>query len=129
MDFNTSQAAVLTEFFRQGDVEKSRGDLPPIIMDREKCFIPDLEIQFLQTTCIPLFDTLARIIPKAGTCVKIIENHIERWEAAKPIFSEVPTTAGLSVLLSPELDNLIELNMKEKERLRLEAEAEGNAEN
>ncbi|XP_028164363.1 cGMP-dependent 3',5'-cyclic phosphodiesterase-like [Ostrinia furnacalis] len=122
-------AAVLTEFFRQGDVEKSRGDLPPIIMDREKCFIPDLEIQFLQTTCIPLFDTLARIIPKAGTCVKIIENHIERWEAAKPIFSEVPTTAGLSVLLSPELDNLIELNMKEKERLRLEAEAEGNAEN
>ncbi|KAL0881167.1 hypothetical protein ABMA27_002280 [Loxostege sticticalis] len=121
-------AAVLTEFFKQGDVEKSRGDLPPIIMDREKCFIPDLEIQFLSTTCVPLFDTLGRILPKAATCVKIIENHIERWDASRPIFSEVPTTAGLSVLLSPELDNLIELNLKEKERLRQEAEAEAHAE-
>ncbi|XP_059055521.1 cGMP-dependent 3',5'-cyclic phosphodiesterase-like [Achroia grisella] len=116
-------AAVLTEFFNQGDVEKSRGGLPSIIMDREKCFIPDLEIHFMQTTCIPLFDVLGRIIPKAVACTKIIENHMERWEAAKPVFAEVPPTAGLSVLLSPELDNLIELNLKEKERLRIEAEA------
>ncbi|XP_013196675.1 cGMP-dependent 3',5'-cyclic phosphodiesterase [Amyelois transitella] len=116
-------AAVLTEFFNQGDVEKSRGDLPPIIMDRDKCIIPDLEIQFLQTTCVPLFELLGRIIPKATTCMKIIENHIERWGAAKSIFAEVPPTAGLSVLLSPELDNLIELNLKEMERLKLEAEA------
>jgi hypothetical protein len=42
--------------------------------------------------------------------------------------NKVPTTAGLSVLLSPELDNLIELNLKEKERLRLEAEAAEQAE-
>lgn len=54
-NFINSQAAVLTEFFKQGDVEKSRGDLPSMMMDRDKCFIPDLEIQFLQTTCIPLF--------------------------------------------------------------------------
>ncbi|XP_052748765.1 cGMP-dependent 3',5'-cyclic phosphodiesterase-like isoform X2 [Galleria mellonella] len=49
-------AAVLTEFFKQGDVEKSRGDLPPTTMDRDKCFIPALEVQFLQGTCIPLFE-------------------------------------------------------------------------
>ncbi|CAH0406813.1 unnamed protein product [Chilo suppressalis] len=116
-------AAVLTEFFKQGDVEKSRGDLPPVIMDRDKCFIPELEIQFLTTTCVPLFETLGRMLPKAAPSIKIIENHIERWDAAKPIFAEVPITAGLSVLLSPELDNLIELNFKERERLRLEAEA------
>ncbi|CAK1540738.1 unnamed protein product [Leptosia nina] len=113
-------AAVLSEFFKQGDVEKSRGDLPPSIMDRERCFIPDLEIQFMTTTCIPLFEILSRIIPKATPCLKIIENHIERWEAAIPIFAEVPITAGLSVLLSPELDNLIEQNLKEKERQRQE---------
>ncbi|KAI8422778.1 hypothetical protein MSG28_006523 [Choristoneura fumiferana] len=73
---NAADLTVLTEFFKQGDVEKSRGDLPPIIMDRDKC---------------------------------------------------VPIIAGLSVLLSPELDNLIELNLQEKERLRLEAEAEAAA--
>ncbi|XP_072939008.1 cGMP-dependent 3',5'-cyclic phosphodiesterase-like [Epargyreus clarus] len=116
-------ASVLTEFFKQGELEKSRGELPPIIMDRDKCFIPDLEIQFLNMTCLPLFDLLGRIIPKAASCLKIIEGHIERWDAAKPIFAEVPITAGLSVLLSPELDNLIEQNLKEKERQRLEAEA------
>ncbi|XP_037302717.1 cGMP-dependent 3',5'-cyclic phosphodiesterase-like [Manduca sexta] len=92
------------------------------MMDRDKCFIPELEIQFLQMTCVPLFDNLGRIIPKATACVKIIENHIERWDAAKPVFAEVPATAGLAVLLSPELDNLIELNLKEKERLRVEGE-------
>ncbi|XP_050347355.1 cGMP-dependent 3',5'-cyclic phosphodiesterase-like [Nymphalis io] len=120
-------AAVLTEFFKQGDVEKSRGELPVSIMDREKCFIPELEIEFLNTTCVPLFDILGRILPKSQPCLKVIENHMERWEAAKPIFAEVPTTAGLSVLLSPELDNLIEQNLKEKERLRaLEAEGQEN---
>ncbi|KAI5639906.1 3'5'-cyclic nucleotide phosphodiesterase domain-containing protein [Phthorimaea operculella] len=116
-------AAVLTEFFKQGDVEKERGDLPAIIMDRDKCVIPELEIQFLTTTCIPLFTMLAKMLrhEKAQACTKILENHVERWEAAKPIFAEVPVTAGLSVLLSPELDNLIEINMKEKERLEQEA--------
>ncbi|CAH0714694.1 unnamed protein product, partial [Brenthis ino] len=118
-------AAVLTEFFKQGDVEKSRGDLPVSIMDREKCFIPDLEIQFLNTTCMPLFEIISRILPKAQPCLKIIENHTERWDAAKSVFAEVPITAGLSVLLSPELDNLIEQNIREKERLKLEGEAEG----
>ncbi|XP_047530580.1 cGMP-dependent 3',5'-cyclic phosphodiesterase-like [Vanessa atalanta] len=121
-------AAVLTEFFKQGDVEKSRGELPVSIMDREKCFIPELEIEFLNTTCVPLFDMLGRILPKSQPCLRIIENHMERWEAAKPVFAEVPTTAGLSVLLSPELDNLIEQNLKEKERRALEAEGQENDE-
>ncbi|XP_039751593.1 cGMP-dependent 3',5'-cyclic phosphodiesterase-like [Pararge aegeria] len=114
--------AVLTEFFKQGDVEKSRGDLPVNIMDREKCFIPALEVQFLNMTCVPLFDILGRMLSKAQQCLKIIENHIERWEAAKPIFSEVPIAAGLSVLLSPELDNLIEQQLKEKQRLEADEE-------
>uniref|UniRef100_A0A2H1VME5 Phosphodiesterase n=1 Tax=Spodoptera frugiperda TaxID=7108 RepID=A0A2H1VME5_SPOFR len=106
-------AAVLTEFFKQGELEKMRGVSPTSEMDSDKCFIPDLEIQFLQTICIPLYDMIGKIIPKAAACTKIIENHVERWEAAKPVFAEVPITAGLSVLLSPELDTLIQLNLKE----------------
>ncbi|XP_075974059.1 cGMP-dependent 3',5'-cyclic phosphodiesterase-like isoform X2 [Anticarsia gemmatalis] len=124
-------ASVLTEFFKQGDVEKSRGELPALMMDREKCFIPDLEIQFLSSICMPLFEIVGRILPRAAPCSKIIENHMERWDAARPVFAEVPAAAGLSVLLSPELDNLIEQNLREKElekeRLeqeRLEAEAQ-----
>ncbi|XP_026315730.1 cGMP-dependent 3',5'-cyclic phosphodiesterase-like [Hyposmocoma kahamanoa] len=115
-------ASVLTEFFKQGDIEKSRGELPVMMMDRDKCFIPVLECNFLKTTCIPLFETFSKMIPKAAPCIKILENHIERWDAAIPIFAEVPMTAGLTVLMSPELDNLIELQLKEKERLAREAE-------
>ncbi|CAH0581575.1 unnamed protein product [Chrysodeixis includens] len=119
--------AVLTEFFRQGDKEKTRGELPDTIMDREKCFIPDLQIQFLQTICMQLYGIIARILPKAAPCLQVIESHIERWEASKPVFAEVPIQAGLSVLLSPELDTLIELNIKDmreaKEKERIEAEA------
>lgn len=33
---------------------------------------------------------------------------------------QVPIAAGLSVLLSPELDNLIEQNIKEREKQKLE---------
>ncbi|CAH1646463.1 unnamed protein product [Spodoptera littoralis] len=106
-------AAVLTEFFKQGELEKMRGDSPTSAMDSDKCFIPELEIQFLQTICLPLYDLIGKIIPKAAVCTKIIENHMERWEASKPVFAEVPLTAGLSVLLSPELDTLIEINLKE----------------
>ncbi|CAG9785792.1 unnamed protein product [Diatraea saccharalis] len=102
------KAAVLTEFFKQGDLEKSRGDLPPTIMDRDKCVIPELEIQFLQSICVPLFEILGNILPKAAPSVRIIENHIERWDAAIPIFAE--------------------LSFKEKEKLRLEAEAAAAAE-
>ncbi|XP_026732402.1 cGMP-dependent 3',5'-cyclic phosphodiesterase-like isoform X2 [Trichoplusia ni] len=119
--------AVLTEFFKQGDVEKTRGELPATIMDREKCFIPDLQIQFLQSICMQLYGIIGKILPKATACLQVLDHHIERWEASKPVFAEVPIQAGLSVLLSPELDNLIDLNLKEmkeaKERERLEAEA------
>ncbi|KAL4710587.1 hypothetical protein ACJJTC_003223 [Scirpophaga incertulas] len=118
-----STALILKEFFREGDLQKTLGELPPIAMDRDRCFIPDLAIQFIKTTCIPLYETLGKIIPKAIPFVNLMENHIERWEAAIPVFEEVPATSGISVLLSPELDNLIEINIHEKERLRLEAEA------
>ncbi|VVC88143.1 unnamed protein product [Leptidea sinapis] len=125
LDFQKgNRSAVLSEFFKQGDVEKSRGDLPLIQMDREKCFIPLLEIEFLNTICIPLYDTIGHILPKMAPCVRVLENHVERWDAATQIFAEVPVTAGLTILLSPELDELIEKNLKEKERQKQEAEEE-----
>lgn len=53
------QAAVLTEYFKQGDMEKSRGAPALSIMDRDKCFIPELEKEFLVTTCVPLYRLVA----------------------------------------------------------------------
>ncbi|CAH2076980.1 unnamed protein product, partial [Iphiclides podalirius] len=142
----STAAAVLTEYFKQGEMEKSRGGAALSIMDRDKCFIPELEKEFLVTTCVPLYDILARIIPKAQPCLKVLESHIEKWDAATHVFAEevgsevslqqvkftntgtlrqVPVAAGLAVLLSPELDTLIEQSAMEIERKRLlEAEEE-----
>ncbi|XP_013149073.1 PREDICTED: cGMP-dependent 3',5'-cyclic phosphodiesterase-like [Papilio polytes] len=109
------EAAVLTEFFKQGELEKSRGEPALAFMDRDKCFIPALQQEFLTTTCMPLYSLLAKIIPKAEACTTVLEGHLKQWEAASYVFSEVPISAGLSVLLSPELDNLIEQSVKERE--------------
>ncbi|XP_068632592.1 cGMP-dependent 3',5'-cyclic phosphodiesterase-like [Battus philenor] len=112
-------AAVLTEFFKQGELEKSRGEPALTMMDRDKCFIPELEKEFLSSTCVPLYELLAKIIPKAEACLTVLDAHIAQWDAASYVFAEVPIAAGLSVLLSPELDTLIEQSIQEREREKL----------
>ena len=46
---------VYTEFFSQGDLEKAMGNKPVESMDREKAFIPTLQIQFIDHIVIPVY--------------------------------------------------------------------------
>ena len=46
---------VYDEFFTQGDLEKAVGNKPVESMDREKAFIPTLQIQFLDHIVIPVY--------------------------------------------------------------------------
>ena len=46
---------VYNEFFTQGDLEKAMGNKPVESMDREKAFIPSLQIQFLDFIVIPVY--------------------------------------------------------------------------
>ena len=39
----------------QGDLEKAMGNRPVESMDRERAFIPQLQIQFLDHIAIPVF--------------------------------------------------------------------------
>lgn len=54
----TRSVAVLIydEFFKQGDMEKHLGNTPQPMMDREKANIPELQIQFLNDICVPVFE-------------------------------------------------------------------------
>ena len=54
---NTKRVAKLVyeEFFTQGDLEKAMGNKPAESMDREKAFIPKLQIQFLDHIVIPVY--------------------------------------------------------------------------
>lgn len=49
------QAAVYAEFFHQGELEKQRGLSPQEMMDRDRAFIPDLQLQFLKNIALPAY--------------------------------------------------------------------------
>lgn len=46
---------VYEEFFSQGDIERNMGNVPMLMMDRDKASIPDLQIQFLEEVCLPAY--------------------------------------------------------------------------
>ncbi len=49
------QELIYQEFFKQGDLEKSLGRSPLVMMDREKACIPELQIGFLDGIVLPLY--------------------------------------------------------------------------
>jgi hypothetical protein len=49
------QDLIYKEFFTQGDIEKTMGGSPVESMDRDKAYIPTLQIQFLDDIVIPLY--------------------------------------------------------------------------
>ncbi|GJQ69872.1 hypothetical protein Trydic_g22418 [Trypoxylus dichotomus] len=77
---------VYEEFFTQGDIEKRMGNQPILMMDREKASIPDLQIEFLDTVCIPTYTILTRLFPAAQQFIDIMESTKQCWEASKAIF-------------------------------------------
>ena len=53
--FLSLQELIYQEFFKQGDLEKSLGRSPLVMMDREKACIPELQIGFLEGIVLPLY--------------------------------------------------------------------------
>ena len=49
------QELIYQEFFSQGDKEKKFGRTPIEMMDREKAYIPELQIGFLDGIASPVF--------------------------------------------------------------------------
>ena len=49
------QELIYQEFFSQGDMEKSLGRSPVEMMDRERAYIPELQISFLDNIALPVF--------------------------------------------------------------------------
>ena len=46
---------IYKEFFTQGDLEKAMGNLPLVMMDRDKAFIPELQLSFLDNIALPVY--------------------------------------------------------------------------
>ncbi len=46
---------IYSEFFSQGDLEKAMGNKPQVMMDRERAYIPKLQIEFIDIIALPVY--------------------------------------------------------------------------
>nr|XP_022323463.1 cGMP-dependent 3',5'-cyclic phosphodiesterase-like isoform X6 [Crassostrea virginica] len=79
---NTKHVAALIyrEFFSQGDMEKSLGQKPAEMMDRERARIPDLQIGFLDHIALPVYKVLADLFPASEIVRDTVVDNRRHWE-------------------------------------------------
>uniref|UniRef100_A0A8D3AXP7 Phosphodiesterase n=1 Tax=Scophthalmus maximus TaxID=52904 RepID=A0A8D3AXP7_SCOMX len=73
---------VTSEFFEQGDRERSELKLTPsAIFDRNrKDELPGLQLEWIDGICAPLYETLVKLNPKLQPMVDMIKANRAKWE-------------------------------------------------
>ncbi|XP_043928713.1 cGMP-dependent 3',5'-cyclic phosphodiesterase [Protopterus annectens] len=99
---------IYKEFFSQGDLEKAMGNRPSEMMDREKAYIPELQISFMEHIAMPVYKLLAEIFPKASELYEIVASNREQWIKASHKFTlrGLPSNNSLD-FLDEEYDALM----------------------
>ncbi|XP_050695412.1 dual 3',5'-cyclic-AMP and -GMP phosphodiesterase 11A-like isoform X2 [Eriocheir sinensis] len=72
---------VTSEFFDQGDLEKTTLKItPPALMDRDrKHELPLLQMRWIKDICLPLFEGLAKVIPKLAPMRDGALKNMAKW--------------------------------------------------
>ncbi|XP_048838063.1 cGMP-dependent 3',5'-cyclic phosphodiesterase isoform X1 [Brienomyrus brachyistius] len=70
---------IYKEFFSQGDLEKAMGNRPSEMMDREKAYIPELQISFMEHIAMPIYKLLQDIFPRASELYDRVSANREQW--------------------------------------------------
>ncbi|XP_049583435.1 dual 3',5'-cyclic-AMP and -GMP phosphodiesterase 11A isoform X1 [Syngnathus scovelli] len=73
---------VTSEFFEQGDRERSELKLTPsAIFDRNrKDELPGLQLEWIDGICAPLYETLVKLNPKLNPMLDMIQANRSKWE-------------------------------------------------
>ena len=73
---------VLEEFFKQGDLEKSKKLPISMYCDRTITNVPKSQAGFLKNICLPLFDAWVKYIntEPVGKCLALLKLNLEAWE-------------------------------------------------
>jgi len=116
---NSKQIAELVydEFFTQGDLEKAMGNKPVESMDREKAFIPTLQIQFLDHIVIPVYRVLADLDVQTEELYHSVLKNKEYWKVMGDILEErgVRSMDVMNVFQDDSLQNeVLEFCLKRK---------------
>ncbi|XP_038622556.1 cGMP-dependent 3',5'-cyclic phosphodiesterase [Tachyglossus aculeatus] len=70
---------IYKEFFSQGDLEKAMGNRPMEMMDREKAYIPELQISFMEHIAMPIYRLLQDLFPKSAELYERVATNREQW--------------------------------------------------
>ncbi|KAK5904553.1 hypothetical protein CesoFtcFv8_006103 [Champsocephalus esox] len=78
---------IYKEFFSQGDLEKAMGNRPSEMMDREKAYIPELQISFMEHIAMPIYKLLSELFPEATELYMRVAANREQWTKVSHKFS------------------------------------------
>uniref|UniRef100_A0A8C7F8T3 Phosphodiesterase n=1 Tax=Oncorhynchus kisutch TaxID=8019 RepID=A0A8C7F8T3_ONCKI len=70
---------IYKEFFSQGDLEKAMGNRPSEMMDREKAYIPELQISFMEHIAMPIYKLLSELLPGASELYERVATNRVQW--------------------------------------------------
>nr|XP_053651320.1 cGMP-dependent 3',5'-cyclic phosphodiesterase-like [Cherax quadricarinatus] len=101
---------IYKEFFTQGDLEKAMGNMPLEMMDREKAFIPELQLQFLDDVAIPVYEIVAKIFPGAEEPYTSIKTSRRNWARLRDVYKrrKPESTSSLEVFEDDSLEDELE---------------------
>ncbi|XP_050693259.1 cGMP-dependent 3',5'-cyclic phosphodiesterase-like isoform X2 [Eriocheir sinensis] len=101
---------IYKEFFTQGDLEKAMGNMPLEMMDREKAFIPELQLQFLDDVAIPVYEIVAKLFPEAEEPYSSIKANRRNWSRLRDVYKrrKHESTSSLEVFEDDSLDEELE---------------------
>ncbi|VDM08026.1 unnamed protein product [Wuchereria bancrofti] len=107
-DFRNSKAIaenIYKEFFSQGDLEKQMGNRPLEMMDRDRACVPKLQLEFMDTIAVPVFEQL---LPESKSTYESMLFNRECWLALDEILAEEKyPTLGLDYLKDTFLEKRV----------------------
>ncbi|EFO24963.2 hypothetical protein LOAG_03520 [Loa loa] len=110
-DFRNSKAIaenIYKEFFSQGDLEKQMGNRPLEMMDRDRACVPKLQLEFMDTIAIPVFEFLSQLLPESKSTYESMLFNRKCWLALDEILAEEKyPTLGLDYLKDTFLEKRV----------------------
>ncbi|KAI1893965.1 hypothetical protein AGOR_G00129090 [Albula goreensis] len=115
---------IYKEFFSQGDLEKAMGNRPSEMMDREKAYIPELQISFMEHIAMPIYKLLQELFPKSAELYERVAANREQWTKVSHKFTirGLPSNNSLD-FLDEEYELMQEQSRQSEEAHRRNEEA------
>uniref|UniRef100_A0A183D9E3 PDEase domain-containing protein n=1 Tax=Gongylonema pulchrum TaxID=637853 RepID=A0A183D9E3_9BILA len=89
-------------------LEKQMGNRPLEMMDRDRACVPKLQLEFMDTIALPVFEYLSQLLPESKSTYESMLFNRKCWQALGEILAEEDfPTLGLDYLRDSALEEQI----------------------